>query len=117
MIIYAIEGFANALKAARKKKGINQTQLGLKVGLPQSHISKIEKGATDLKLSSLIEIARVLDLELILVPRKLVPTVQSILRTAGDVRISPSAGQLRIEGHPVTVRSAAYSTDEDEDDA
>jgi transcriptional regulator with XRE-family HTH domain len=109
MATYAIENFASALKAARKKKGINQTQLGEKVGLPQSHISKIERGATDLKLSSLIEIARVLDLELMLVPRKLVPTVQSILR--------PSAGRIQFQSHPFTVRSSAYSADEDEDDA
>lgn len=102
---YAIEDLVGALRTARKKKGINQTQLGQKVGLPQSHISKIESGAINLKLSSLIEIARVLDLELMFVPRKLVPTVQSILR-----RVK--------EGHPPTTSvTSAYRLDEDEDDA
>ncbi len=101
-MIYAIEDLVGALRAVRKKKGINQTRLGQKVGLPQSHISKIESGAIDLKLSSLIEIARVLDLELMLVPRKLVPTVQSILR-----RVK--------EGHPpITSVTSAYSLDEDD---
>ncbi len=117
-MIYAIKDLTEALRAARKKKGINQTQLGQKVGLPQSHISKIESGATDLKLSSLIEIARALDLELMLVPRKLVPTVQSVLRRVEEVHITPPTGRLQIEGHPpITSVTTAYSPDEDEDDA
>lgn len=50
-----------------------------KLEIPQSHLSKIESGQVDVKLSSLIEFTRVLDLELVLVPRQLVPMVQSIL--------------------------------------
>jgi transcriptional regulator with XRE-family HTH domain len=42
---------------------MTQKELGQRVGLPQSHISKIEKGAVDLQLSSLVEIARALDFE------------------------------------------------------
>ena len=38
--------------------------------MPQSHISKIERGAVDLQLSSLIELARVLDLDIMSVPAK-----------------------------------------------
>ena len=53
-----------------------------KAGVPQGHISKIENGAVDLRLSSLIELARVLDLELTLVPRKTVPAIQSIVRSS-----------------------------------
>ena len=50
------------------------------VGVPQSHISKIENGAVDLKLSSLVQIARALDLELKLIPRKAIPAVEGIVR-------------------------------------
>lgn len=63
-----------------KKKGLSQKELGAKTGLPQSHISKIENGEVDLQASSLIEISRTLELELMLVPRNLLPTFQAILR-------------------------------------
>lgn len=68
------------LKRARKAKGLSQRELSTKSGVPQSHISKIENGAVDLRVSSLIALARTLDLELELVPRKTVPAVQSIVR-------------------------------------
>ena len=77
---YAIEHIAESLKAARERKGISQRALSAKAGVPQSHISKIENGAVDLRLSSLVELARVLDLELTLVPRKKLPAVRAIIR-------------------------------------
>ena len=77
----SITHIAEKLKATREAKAISQRELSQLVGLPQSHISKIESGAVDLRLSSLIELARVLDLELMLVPRKLLPAVNSIVRS------------------------------------
>lgn len=81
---YVAENIANKLKAAREKKGLSQRALSEKAGVPQSHISKIENGAVDLRLSSLVELARVLDLELMLVPRKFVSAVQSIVRNRNN---------------------------------
>ena len=60
-----IEDIAASIKAARIAKGFTQKQLGERVGLPQSHISKIEGGNVDLQISSLVEIARALDLEVL----------------------------------------------------
>ncbi|MDZ7661644.1 helix-turn-helix transcriptional regulator [Thiohalophilus sp.] len=79
---YVVEDIARQLKAARLRKNLSQRDLAEKVGVPQSHISRIENGNVDIRVSSLIEFARVLDLELSLVPRKLVPTVQSIIRSS-----------------------------------
>lgn len=76
---YKIEHITDALKAARKRKGLSQRELSERSGVPQSHISRIENGAVDLRLSSLIELARTLDMELLIVPRKAVPAVQSIV--------------------------------------
>lgn len=70
------------LRQARKAKGLTQRELGQRVGLPQSHISKIEGGAVDLQLSSLVEVARALDLELKLVPRKALPAIEGAVRAA-----------------------------------
>jgi transcriptional regulator with XRE-family HTH domain len=77
-----IAEISRTLKAARKAKGLSQRALAKMAGMPQSHISKIENAGVDLRISSLTEIARALDLELTLVPRKTVAAVRSIVRSA-----------------------------------
>lgn len=74
------------LRNARQQKGLTQRALSARSGVPQSHISRIEKGEVDLRVSSLIALARALDLELVLVPKKTVPAIKSIVRstTKGD---------------------------------
>jgi transcriptional regulator with XRE-family HTH domain len=92
---YDTNDVAHRLKAARKAKGWSQRALGDKVGVPQSHISNIEKGSVDLRLSSLLALARILDLELTLVPRKAVPAVQTIVRAseADPARSNPETNK------------------------
>jgi transcriptional regulator with XRE-family HTH domain len=81
-----------ALTAARHRGGLSQRALADKVGLAQSHISKIERGAVDPQISSLIEIARVLGLELSLVPTQLVPALGALIReTVPNPRELPSS--------------------------
>ena len=67
------------LKNARLKKKWSQEKLGSCVGLPQSHISKIEHGTVDLLTSSLIQLARALDLECMLIPKILVPSFEALM--------------------------------------
>ena len=43
------EQIAASLKTARLAKGLTQKELGRRVGMPQSHISKIESGGVDLQ--------------------------------------------------------------------
>lgn len=78
-LTYAIEHIARTLKSAREARGLSQRALGARAGIPQSHISTIEKGAVDLRVSTLVELARVLDLELELVARKALPAVRAIV--------------------------------------
>ena len=78
---YEVEELAATLKRAREKKGLSQRDLSARAGVPQSHISKIETGSVDLRISSLASIANALDLEIALVPRKAVPAVKSISRS------------------------------------
>ena len=79
---YSTQEVAKALKAARKNKGLSQRALAEKSGVLQTQISKIENGATDLRLSTLVALARALDLELTLIPRKAVSAVQSVVRAS-----------------------------------
>ena len=96
---YAIEHVARALRRAREGKGLSQRALSTASGVPQGHISKIEAGTVDLRLSSLIELARALDLELMLVPRHAVTAARMIIRVSeSDLSARP-----------------AYSLDEDDD--
>lgn len=84
---YLNDQILQSLREARQRKGFSQRELSAKSGVPQSHISKIENGAVDLRVSSLVALARVLDLELELIPKKTVPAVKSIVRssTSADV--------------------------------
>ncbi len=75
---YSIQEIAASIQAARKKKGLSQRALSAKIGIPQSHISKIEQGLVDLQTSTLIEIARALDLELVLISRSNLSLVQAL---------------------------------------
>jgi len=68
-----------SLKQARIEKHLKQAELGAKLGLPQSHISKIEKGGTDPRLSTVSDMARLLDRELVLVPRAMLPAVMAFI--------------------------------------
>jgi transcriptional regulator with XRE-family HTH domain len=79
---YQAEQFAQTLREARLRKGWSQRDLSRKAGVPQAHISKIENGVVDLKLSTLVELTRFLDLELILAPRTSLPAVQALIREA-----------------------------------
>jgi len=79
---YTIEQIGRTLRDAREARSLSQRALSAKAGVPQSHISKIENGAVDLRVSSLVALARVLDLELVIVPRKAMPAVQSIARSS-----------------------------------
>jgi len=92
---YGIEDIAKAFKAARERKGLTQRALAAKTGVPQAHISNIEKGAVDLRLSSAIELARALDLELTLIPRKAVSAVRSIAKSAERERAPQSIAAIK----------------------
>jgi len=91
---YLNDQILKSLRAARQRKGFSQRELSAKSGVPQSHISKIEKGGVDLRVSSLIALARVLDLELELVPKKSLPAIKSIVRSS--VSADYEQGQKRI---------------------
>lgn len=71
-----------ALRAARVRCGMSQRELSDRAGVPQSHISRIESGAVDLRLSSLVALSRALGLEVTLVPRPAMTAVNAIVRSA-----------------------------------
>ena len=74
------EDMRRALKDAREKRGWTQRNLASRVGLTQTHISGIESGKIVPRYDTLLELVRILDHDLLMVPRALVPVVQSLIR-------------------------------------
>lgn len=68
------------LKEARARRGWSQRELGSRLGLPQMHISGIESGKIVPRYDTLLELVRILDRDLLMVPRALVPAVRSLIR-------------------------------------
>jgi transcriptional regulator with XRE-family HTH domain len=87
------------IKKARTKRGWGQRELGAQIGLPQPHISAIESGEIVPRFDTLLDIVRVLDMDLLLVPRSLVPAVQSLIRAQKE---------------PESVEKPLYAADEEE---
>jgi transcriptional regulator with XRE-family HTH domain len=90
---YQSDSLIEQAREARDASGVSQRALSERAGLTQSHISQIENGKMEPGLSSFIDMTRALDLELMLVPKRLVPAVRSLVKANAmpDTRIH--AGQ------------------------
>ena len=69
-----------ALIKAREKRGWSQRDFSIRVGIGQRHISGIESGKIVPRYDTLLEIVRMLDWDLLMIPRAMVPVVQSLVR-------------------------------------
>jgi transcriptional regulator with XRE-family HTH domain len=74
------EDLRRTLKEAREKRGWTQRDLASRLGLTQTHISGIESGKIVPRYDTLLELVRILERDLLMVPRTLVPVVQSLIR-------------------------------------
>ena len=54
------------IRRARRSAGMNQTELGEKVGLRQATISKLERGEPATRLSTMLDVLSALGLEIII---------------------------------------------------
>jgi HTH-type transcriptional regulator/antitoxin HipB len=79
------------LRETRKKRGMTQAQLSHLLGLPQSYISQVEQGRHDIKSSTLMDWARILDFELMLVPRTEVQAITYWLSAPNQHETVPPA--------------------------
>src|SRR5262245_12959945 len=92
-----------ALIQAREQRGWSQRDLASRLSIGQRHISGIESGKIVPRYDTLLEIVRMLDRDLIMVPRGLVPVVQSLIRD--HLKDQPGEGEER----------PLYAADHDED--
>lgn len=91
---YGMESLTEVVRQARRAKGWSQRDLSARARLTQAQISRIENGEVDLQVSTLIELARSLDLDLQLVPRSAVTAVEAAVRSAEERSDERSARNL-----------------------
>lgn len=90
---YKSETLISQAREVREASGVSQRALSERAGLTQSHISQIENGKMEPGLSSFIDMTRALDLELMLVPKKLVPAVLGVVKAQATPDMHIHAGQ------------------------
>src|SRR5436309_14662139 len=87
------EMMRHELIEVRHSRGWSQAELGRRVGLPQMHISGIESGKIVPRFDTLLDLVRVLDRDLLMIPRALVPAVQALIRDHRSPESSRSADE------------------------
>jgi transcriptional regulator with XRE-family HTH domain len=73
------DGLGELLARRRRERRIAQSDLARKLGMSAANLSRIEHGS-DFRVSTLLEIARALKLEPVLVPKPNLPLVTAIIR-------------------------------------
>ena len=76
-----VRELSRILREARLTQSLSQEQLARKLGLRQRQISDLERAAMDPRLSTILNVARALDLELTLIPRHLIAAVEHLHRS------------------------------------
>ena len=116
---HATQQLAQTLRTARIARGLSQRDLAQQAGLGQNRLALIEAGRVDLRASTLVQLARALDLELVLTPRRVLPAVQSLAQSRPSedpgrrsVRGTPTRALRRIQQHVTAIeRDHAASKD------
>src|SRR4051812_36143024 len=85
---------------ARRSRSWSQAELGERLGLPQAHISGIETGKIVPRFDTLLDLIRVLDRDLLMVPRTLVPAVQALIRSSRNPDSSEGERSLYADDEP-----------------
>lgn len=78
------------LEKARKAVGWSQETLAERAGLSRMTVQRTESGQIDPRLSTLLEMARALGLELMPVPAALRPQLEDFVRSGGRMLGQPA---------------------------
>jgi len=81
----------HVLSVARRSRGVTQTELAARLAVSNANISRIEHGG-DLRVSTLVDFARELELELVLVPKEHLSAVRALLDSL-EVPVPPADPQ------------------------
>jgi transcriptional regulator with XRE-family HTH domain len=85
--------FGRLLATTRKKLGLTQTVAASSLGMTNAQLSRIEHGA-DLRVSTLLDVARFLKLEPMLIPKNQVSSVRALLNDEAELDETPERGRF-----------------------
>src|SRR3546814_11525452 len=85
-----IISLVSELEALRKAAGLTQGQLADRAGLNRMTVQRLESGSLDPRVSTLLEMARAMGMELMLVPQSLRQEVHGFIQSGGRVLGQPT---------------------------
>ncbi|MDE0422960.1 MAG: helix-turn-helix transcriptional regulator [Gammaproteobacteria bacterium] len=68
------------LRNARKARRMSQREMERRTGIHQARLSRIEKGQVEPKLSEAVQMARAVELDFVLAPRRALLAVLGVIR-------------------------------------
>ncbi|THV12293.1 helix-turn-helix domain-containing protein [Rhizobium rhizophilum] len=86
----ALWDLGRLLKATRKDRQLTQEQVADMAGISRPRYREIEAGISAARTTTLINIARALGLELMLIPQTILPAVDALLRHDHDLDDLPA---------------------------
>jgi len=79
-----LKDFGLRFRRARLAAGLSQEQIAQRANISRPRYRDIETGAAAARATTLVNIARALGMEMMLIPQAMVPAVQSMLEPADD---------------------------------
>jgi transcriptional regulator with XRE-family HTH domain len=80
----SLEEIGTMFRKARQTAGLTQEQVARLAGISRPRYREVEVGSAAARATTLINIARALGLEMMMVPQSLVPAVNALLRPHDD---------------------------------
>lgn len=92
----ALRMIGDHFRRVRLAAGLTQEQVANLAGISRPRYRDVETGAVAARATTLINVARALGLEMMLVPQAMMPAIDALLRPQGDD--DPPAFRPRTEG-------------------
>ncbi len=81
------------MKQRRHELGLTQAEVARRLGATQSYVAQVERSVRELRWATVVELARALELEPMLVPRDRIPAVEAVLHLGADDDVPPLTGE------------------------
>lgn len=72
------------LRERRLELGISQTEVGERCGIAQPHVCRIENGGINIRVATLVQMARALECELMIVPNRVVAATKAAIEQSSE---------------------------------
>ena len=114
------EDVRREIRNARRERGWSQLELGRRAGLAQRHVSGLETGRIVPRYDTLLDVLRVLDRDIVVTPRALVPVVRALVRDHRNREAVESAAErplYAVADDEEDEAEPAYGDDDEEGDS